>query len=96
MSTTTNNIKLTCGYKDTDFTRKYTITGVDSLSADKETVRGKVQAINGSLEGGTSDGLDTFFRSDDYDASESIGAFSGITEAVISNVTETVIIQRGE
>lgn len=96
MSTTTNNIKLTCGYENTDFTRKYTINGVDSLSADKETVRGKIQAINGSLEAGNSGGLDTFFRSDDYDASETVGAFSGITEAIINNVTETIIIQRGE
>ena len=82
-----NSIKLTFGYKDTDFTRVYTIGNVaDSIVADataKNAVRNKIKAINQSLSGGTSGGLNTAFRSNDFDASEGIGSFSEIKAATI-------------
>ena len=95
MSTSTYDIKLTCGYQNTDATRQYKFTGVDSVSAATETVRAKVKAINESLAGGTDGGLKDFFRSDNFNAQESIGALSEITQAVIDNRVETVIIERG-
>ena len=92
MSTNTNTIKLTCGYEDTDFTRVVTISDVDSTAAAVETVRAKVQAVNTSLAGGTDGGLSDFFRSDDYDASEGVGALKEITQAVINEQTVTDLI----
>lgn len=92
MSTTTNTIKLTCGYEETDFTRVITISDVDSINATDETVRAKVKAVNTSLAGGTDGGLSTFFRSDDYDASQGVGALKEITQAVINEQTVTDLI----
>lgn len=89
---TTNTIKLMLGYTGTDFVRKQNITDVAASDADVETVRAKVKAVNASLEAGTADGLETFFRADDYDAQESIGAFAGVTQAVIDNTETTIII----
>jgi len=85
-------IKLGLGYEGTDFERKLTISGVDSISAATETVRAKVKAVNASLEGGTSGGLNQFFRSDDFDASENIGQLNAIKTCVIDNTQTTVII----
>ena len=92
MSTTDYSIKLTLGYGNTDFERKLTLSGVDSVTAATETVRSKVQAINDSLAGGTDAGLSTFFRSDDYDASQSVGALAEIVDCVIEKTTTTVFI----
>ena len=86
------DIKLTLGYGGTDFERKLTLSDVDSVSAATETVRGKVKAINASLEAGTDDGLSDFFRSDDYNASEAVGDLSEIKECVIERNDTTVLI----
>lgn len=89
---TTNTIKLTCGYEDTDFERIVTIGDVDSTAAAVETVRAKVKAVNQSLAGGTDDGLSEFFRSDDYDDSQGVGTLKQITKAVLNEQTVTDLI----
>lgn len=84
-----NKLKLTFGFEDTDFTRVYTINGIeDSL---KSGIKSKIKAVNTSLAGGTSGGLDSFFRSDDYDSDAGIGKFSRITAAQLESSTTTVI-----
>lgn len=84
-----NKLKLTFGYAGTEFTRNYTITNVaDSLTGG---IKSKILAVNASLAGGNSDGLNNFFRSDDYDADENIGAFTGITAAQLESTTITTI-----
>lgn len=89
MAEPVNNVKFKMAYKNTDFTRNMTITDVtDEAVADVDT---KIEAINSSLEGGTSGGLDTFFISDDYNAAQSIGSFAKITEAQIETVITTPI-----
>lgn len=92
MSTTDYSVKLTLGYEGTDFERAMTIKGVDSVSATASTVKSKVQAVNASLSGGTDGGLSNFILSDDYDASESIGALKEIKTCVIDKTTKTVLI----
>lgn len=59
------NIKIGMTYTGTDFTRDLIITDVAETDAAIETVRAKVDAVNQSLAGGTSDGLDSFFLADD-------------------------------
>lgn len=89
-----NSIKLGLGYTNTDSTRQVTIGDVaDSICAAPATVKSKIQAINASLAAGTDGGLSDFFRSDDYDAAESIGSFNQIKSATIveSEVTNIVI-----
>ena len=89
MPTTENTVKMKLSYTNTDFTRQMTISDVaDSVLADVDT---KIESINSSLEGGTAGGLETFFIADNYDAQQSIGSFKKISEAVISQVTETNI-----
>lgn len=84
-----NKLKMTFGYKDTDFTRNFTISNVDdSLTSG---IKSKILAVNASLSGGTSGGLDTFFRSDDYDSENSVGKFSGITAAQLESTTTVII-----
>lgn len=80
-----NSIKLDFGYKNTDFTRQYTINNVaDSIAADgKEAIRTGVIAINESLAAGTDNGLSEMFRADDFDAASSIGAFNHINSVTI-------------
>ena len=93
-----NSIKLTFGYKNTDFTRSYTISDVESsICAAPASIKSAIQAINTSLEGGTSGGLDGFFRADDYNAAESIGAFNHINSATIyESTTQNIIVEDGE
>lgn len=84
-----NKLKMTFGYEGTDFTRIYTVSGIaDSL---RSGIKAKIQAVNASLAGGTSGGLDSFFRSDDYDETENIGKFNRITAAQLESTTVTVI-----
>lgn len=93
-----NSIKLGIGYTNTDSTRQITISDVaDSICASPATVKSKVQAINASLAAGTDGGLSDFFRSDDYDAVQSIGSFNQIKSATIveSEVTN-IVIEGGE
>lgn len=88
-----NSIKLTLGYEGTDFTRNLTISGVaDSIAGD---AKAKIKALNASIVGGTDGGLSTFFRSDDYDETEGIGTFAGVTAATIVT-TETTHINLDE
>jgi hypothetical protein len=88
-----NSIKLTLGYEGTDFTRNLTIGGVaDSVVSG---VKANIKALNASIVGGTDGGLSTFFRADDYDETEGIGTFSGITAATIVT-TETTHINLDE
>ena len=84
-------IKLTFGYNGTDFTRQYKIANVADEYAVASDVKTKVKAVNASLAGGTAGGLDTFFLADDYDATENIGTFKGITAAQIDE-SETIHI----
>lgn len=84
-----NKLKLTFGYNGTDFTRNFTISDVDSSVASG--IKSKILALNASMTGGTSGGLNTFFRSDDFDSEENIGAFNGIKAASLTSETVTVI-----
>lgn len=85
-----NTLQLTYGYQSTDFTRKVSIGNVaESLSA--ATIKANIKAVNASIAGGTSDGLPTFFRSDDFNATQSVGAFTGITAAKLTSQTVTNI-----
>lgn len=87
-----NRIDMTFTYDGTDFTRAVKISDVTAeVAADSASVKTKIKAINTSLAGGTSGGMDTFFRADDYDDSDPndvIGTFKGISAAKI--VSETV------
>ena len=88
-----NSIKLTLGYEGTDFTRNMTISGVaDSLVSGVKT---RIKAVNASIAGGTDDGLTDFFRAEDYDSTQGIGTFTGITAAVVTT-TETTHINLDE
>ncbi len=77
----TNTVKLTFKYTD-DTTRQYALGCADSLLTG---VKNKVKAINTSLAGGTSGGLNSFFVS--------IGgaSFASISAAQIISETETTL-----
>lgn len=87
-----NHIDMTFTYDGTDFTRAVKISDVtNEVAANSSTIKTKIKAINTSLAGGTSGGMDTFFRADDYDDTDPnavIGTFKGIAAAKI--VYETV------
>lgn len=89
MADVVNTVKFKMAYKNTDFTRNMTIS--DVANSALSSVEGKIEAINSSLESGTSGGMDTFFIADDYDAAQSIGSFTKITEARIESVVTTPI-----
>lgn len=86
-----NSVTLTFGYKGTNFTRKYKFDDVESGALS--SVKANVMAFNSSVTGGASsvDGLDTFFISDDYDATNEIGELASITAAQYDSVTTTII-----
>ena len=71
---------------------RYKFDGVpDSALAG---VKSAILAINASLAGGTDGGLKDFFRSDDFDDSDSsdiIGQFTGIVAAQIDSTQVTEI-----
>lgn len=93
----TNNIKLTLGFDQTDFTRKITLSNVaDSIASASGTVKAQIQAINASLAGGTDGGLSTFFLSDDADGTA--GTFTGIIAAQIDSteITNIDLTEGGE
>lgn len=84
-----NKLRLTFGYAGTDFTRNYTVANVaDSL---KSGIKDKILALNSSLAGGNSGGLNTFFRSDDFDSDNNVGNFNKITAAQLESTQITVI-----
>lgn len=89
MSTITNKVALDCQYTGTDFTRRYTMSGVSSSQV--ANVESAVDAINASLSGGTAGGMSSTFISDDFDPSQRIGYLNKITRAVITSTEETVI-----
>lgn len=84
----TYEISFQTNYKNTDFTRKYTLSDVDSISAAVETIRSKVNAINTSLAGGQASTLANLFVADDYDSSEDIGTLEKISNLKLKAVTE--------
>lgn len=90
-STTTYEVIFDANYNNTDFIRTYALQNVDSLSAATEIVRGKVQAINSSIEGGSASEIVNLFVSDDYDSSQGVGTLKGIDNVKIKAVTETPI-----
>ena len=88
----TRSVKMTFGFSNTDFTRsyKFDVVSASAMSA----VKNKILGINASLTAGTDGGLSTFFRSDDYDATDPenvVGLFTGIVAAQTDEVTETDI-----
>lgn len=74
---TTNQVKIFCGYEDTDFSRAYTFDCAASVTAD---VKVKIKAINASLEAGTDDGMSSFFVGDDGQQLASITSAFIITD----------------
>ena len=86
-----NSVKLTFGYKDTDFTRQYNFTGVaDSVLSG---VKNNVMDFNASISGGLSAaaGLSSFFISDDYNSATGKGEFTGIVAAQYTSESVTEI-----
>lgn len=88
----TRSVTMTFGYSNTDVTRKYKfdVVSEEALEAAKD----KILAINASLKAGTDGGLSTFFRSDDYDATDPenvVGLFTGIVAAQTDEVEATDI-----
>ena len=91
MSETTNSVSFTCYYEGTTNTRDYELSDVDSLSADANTIRNKVEAINDSIAGGTATLLANMFVSDDYNQSQNIGTLKRIDNVKLKTVTDTII-----
>lgn len=92
MADSKNSVTMTFGYGGTDFTRRYKFDGVPDSSL--AGVKSAILAINASLAGGTDGGLKDFFRSDDFDDSDSsdiIGQFTGIVAAQIDSTQVTEI-----
>ena len=85
------SLNLTFGFEATDFTRIYQFDVDDSVA--KADIVNAIQAINASLSGGNSDGLDEFFVADDFDGTN--GKFSGIIHAETRKVTDNVIYTAG-
>ena len=86
-----NSITFICSYEGTDKTREYELTDVDSVSAAVEVIRGKVEAINESIAGGTATLLANMFVSDDYNQSQNIGKLKRIDNVKLKTITETYI-----
>ena len=87
MSTVTNKVSLDIGYTGTEFTRRYTMSGVSN--AQLASVESACNAINASLVAGTAGGMSNTFISDDFDAEQGIGYMNKITRAVIVSTEET-------
>lgn len=87
-----NTLKLTLGYTGTDFERTLNLA-YDEASLGS-TFKAKIKAINESLAGGTSGGLDNFFVSDDFDGED--GKLKEIKAAKVVSVTEQVIYPESE
>lgn len=89
MITITNKLSLDVSYTGTDFTRRYTMSG---LSAGQlPNIENTVDAINTSLSGGTAGGLSSTFISDDFDSTQGIGYMKKIEKAVITSTEEIPI-----
>lgn len=93
MSETTNSVSFTAYYEGTTKTRDYELSDVDSISADTDTIRNKVEAINASLAGGTASLMANMFVSDDYNQSQNIGTLKRIDNVKLKTIIETAIPQ---
>lgn len=91
MAETTYTVYFVTNYENTDFTREYTLEGVDSVSAGSETIRNKVNSINESLAGGTATVLANMFVADNYDSSQQLGYLTKISNVRIKSIRETLI-----
>lgn len=87
--TVTNKVSLDVSYTGTDFSRRYTMSGISN--AQLVSVESACEAINASLLGGTAGGLSSTFISDDFDADEGIGYMKKIEKANIVSTQETPI-----
>lgn len=87
MSTVTNKVSLDISYTDTDFNRRYTMSGVSN--AQLANVESICNAINGSLAGGTAGGMSSTFISDDFDGTK--GYMKKIEKATIVSTEETTL-----
>ena len=79
-----NSLKVVLAYTGTDFKRAYNFTDVTQEAIT--SAKNKILAINASLQAGTSDGMDTFFLSDDYDGTN--GKLEKIEKATAYMVEE--------
>lgn len=76
------------GYENSTETKNYSMEIPENVTVDATYIAGikeRVNAINASLEGGTSDGLNTFF------VDSANNNFAKISEARIETVTEEII-----
>ena len=89
MSTVTNKVSLDIGYTGTDFSRRYTMSGI--ANAQLASVESACDAINASLEAGTAGGLSSTFISDDFDSTQGIGYMKKIEKATIVSTEETTL-----
>ena len=89
MSTINNRVSLDCAYKNTDFTRRYSMNGVSA--AQLPLIESAVNAINSSIAAGTAGSLTSVFVSDDFDPSNDIGTLTKIERAVITSTEEIPI-----
>ena len=85
------SLSFTANYNDTDFTRTYELSNIDSISANVVTIANKVNAINASLAAGSDTLLANLFVSDDYDASNDTGYLVKLSNVKLKAVTETYI-----
>lgn len=86
-----NSATMTMAYKNTDFTRTYTFSGISAASLSG--IESAIVAVNTSLAAGTDDGLSDFFRADDYDSANNIGQLSKISKVKIESVEEVYIFK---
>ena len=93
MAETTYTVHFVTNYENTDFTREYSLEGVDSVSAGSETIRNKVNSINESLAGGTATVLANMFVADNYDSSQQLGYLTKISNVRIKSIREIPIQQ---
>lgn len=86
--TMTHSVKLQLGYRNSEQTRELIIE--EPTTSDME-IKNRINALNASIAGGTSGGLDTFLRADDYNPNEQEqGTFDGIIAA------QEIVIQSTE
>lgn len=79
--TVDNKVSLDIEYTGTDFTRRYTMSGVSS--SQLPSIESACEAINASLLAGTAGGMSSIFISDDFDPSQGIGYMQKIYRAQI-------------
>ena len=83
-------VYLKLGYTNTDFKRQLTFGNVPESIVSN--VKQNVLNYNSTLPAADKN----IFIADDYDSAQSIGALSGIVEAKIEHVQETIVYNGGE